>query len=551
MNLLDIIPEEVIYHHVLPNLNLHELLRFRRVCKRTKSLAENFLNQFEHNVELEINETSKPLKSFLQLGLPASHIYLNNTGPDIFQEIEIAKFLDLYGNSITHLRVHKFFTFLEYHEFLFYQGLTNLHHLEFEEIDATSRNCFNSPDRQKSPFPPNFRNIKSLKIGMVHRSASYDTGYAWDLIEFCNKLESVSHPLYKDVFEGMSIHPDGPFGCVQSMMLQRFYDRPEENNLKYYDLENYEYDVLYPNSIKFLMLCEDCYRFDIRLLNVDAALFRNISPSMRNFFPVVADPVVSLRNVHASVFLMELPNLEKLVISSTLSCSMISQWNKDPKWPKLEILDVTVDSEWLDEMHPFHQGTMDLLEIFFKDVVRLNLTDLRLRFTDFAPGHELPRPKALHVITSCPNLKKLTICKWHGTNKALSKLWSGLTELEEITLESCELLGNVGFVGEDSKDPVFLKLKKLKKLELKNLDEMPKITDTIFRLVLRHMKLTHLILSSECPLDNITAQGIQSLLTGEFASSIEKFPFRDWSLRNMTEEEFHNMEIQFRSYNMV
>ncbi len=70
-------------------------------------------------------------------------------------------------------------------------------------------------------------------------------------------------------------------------------------------------------------------------------------------------------------------------------------------------------------------------------------------------------PKTGDIVKSCPNLKKLKISTWPGTNKALTKLWKGLLALEEVTLENCDGLGNVAFVGEDVGNPVFLKLKSM------------------------------------------------------------------------------------------
>ncbi|CAL8125860.1 unnamed protein product [Orchesella dallaii] len=233
---------------------------------------------------------------------------------------------------------------------------------------------------------------------MVHRSASCDTGYAWDLIEFCKNVEFLSHHLYKDVFEGMAIHPDGAFGCVHPMFKQRFDDPPNEpfSNLNCYDLENFKNNELYPSS-KILMLCDSAFRLGITLMNLDATLFQNVNLSMRNYYRMLSEPVVSLKNLHASVFLMEFSNLVKIVISSTSSCTL-SQRSRNSKWPCLQILDVNIDSEWLDEFNGYREETQGLMNIFFFDHVRLNLTDLRLSFTDFVHIHhfKIPCPRSIY-----------------------------------------------------------------------------------------------------------------------------------------------------------
>ncbi len=109
---------------------------------------------------------------------------------------------------------------------------------------------------------------------------------------------------------------------------------------------------------------------------------------------------------------------------------------------------------------------------------------------------------------------------------------------------------------------------------------MPKITDTLFSLVLARMNLTRLVLTSEKPLTKvvtvirthliihiklviiftnvflfslqITKLGIDALLKGdEFRESIEKFPFIGWSLADIPAQEFQKLGQQFRSSQMM
>ncbi len=49
----------------------------------------------------------------------------------------------------------------------------------------------------------------------------------------------------------------------------------------------------------------------------------------------------------------------------------------------------------------------------------------------------------------------------------------------------------------------------------------------------------------------MTKKGIMALLAGPFAETIERFPFRDWSLAGLTAEEFQEIEKKFRSYDMI
>lgn len=51
----------------------------------------------------------------------------------------------------------------------------------------------------------------------------------------------------------------------------------------------------------------------------------------------------------------------------------------------------------------------------------------------------------------------------------------------------------------------------------------------------------------------MTANGIRALLKekGKFCKSIAKFPFRDWSLAGMKNEDFEKLGNEFRSAKML
>jgi hypothetical protein len=65
---------------------------------------------------------------------------------------------------------------------------------------------------------------------------------------------------------------------------------------------------------------------------------------------------------------------------------------------------------------------------------------------------------AKNLINGLCGLKKLTLVRWNPVNKAFIHLWTGLLTLEELWIEDCPSLGNVGFIGEDLDAPAFLKL---------------------------------------------------------------------------------------------
>lgn len=121
----------------------------------------------------------------------------------------------------------------------------------------------------------------------------------------------------------------------------------------------------------------------------------------------------------------------------------------------------------------------------------------------------------------------------------------------------------------------------LKKLSLKGLDKMPKITDTLFIKVICNLGLLNFCLSSSAPLKpeqvnfnttfiwfsqkqkfdffnfyvlftklQISVAGITALQTGLFAKTIEYFPFSGWSLFGVDVENFEKIGQSFRSHYM-
>lgn len=166
-------------------------------------------------------------------------------------------------------------------------------------------------------------------------------------------------------------------------------------------------------------------------------------------------PVVSLINLDSCILSLNMPNLEKIDIRQTSQSNVSDEGGaRRPCWPSLKVLNMNVDlkSAFYPELDELHL----LFDVCFGNFVRPQLTELTLNFESKL---RVLAPMTEDIANSCPNLKKLEISNWPGTNKSLIKLWSGLRALEQVTFESCTGLGNVAFVGEDVGDPVFLKLK--------------------------------------------------------------------------------------------
>jgi len=145
------------------------LLTLRSVCHTTKFWIENFTTVRDwEDYELEINGSElKSFASVLDLRLPISNLFINNSHTRIYNDPCAQEFLEAYGSRIKKLRVHHFGTFHSDAEFNFIGGLHNLEELELEYIDATERTDFNPYKRPVVRFPENFQWIKVLKPGRI------------------------------------------------------------------------------------------------------------------------------------------------------------------------------------------------------------------------------------------------------------------------------------------------------------------------------------------------------------------------------------------------
>jgi len=189
--------------------------------------------------------------------------------------------------------------------------------------------------------------------------------------------------------------------------------------------------------------------------------------------------------------------------------------------------------------------------LLIEDFDRSSVQNLGLSFERSTGGEMITKSlpnMTRSIVDNYGGLQTLSISGWDGLNKWFIRLWRGLPYLEELEVEDCRTLGNSGFIGLDPATPIFLTLTKLRKLSLKRLDSMPKITDRSFTDVFQHMNLSTLILTCDQPLTKITREGISILASSNnaFSKGIERFPFKGWTLAGESSEAMGQLRDQFR-----
>ncbi len=489
---------------LLQFLEWNDLLRLRRVCKETKTIAEDFIRSNPDGApQIEIDENNeKTFDAFVAMNISTTKLFINNPSGYTFYEQngeEMSKFLKIHAKTIKHLRVTEMSIDICHQERDFIEALENLNTLEVDcfgygqkiecakALQSVSKACtlraMKDPRYIQNPMPKNLVNLKTKFIGRRKNIEFYSIPQTFTQLRYSNLTCVTSNgmsqeKLLQDRFETLNT----ALNFVKLSITLEPLNVVETDALNFYDFEGlggktipglmakHTMETDWLLSPLFLEICYESVQKGIQLLNVHCLFYcQRFCSAPEYASPELGLPVVSLVGMHAYMMTLNMRNLEKITIPSTFTCTVgrgVSTSNR-PEWPALKHLDITVDDKdgmcmdfigktrFEDIELGYFQPTSVLFAFFFRDIVRSNMTDISLQFD----GDNLPLPKLEDIAVSCPNLKRVKLRNWLGTNKALANLWSGLKKLEDISLEYCKNLGNVAFVGSDVGNPVFLGLK--------------------------------------------------------------------------------------------
>jgi len=403
---------------------------------------------FEAAVRSELNVTS---------------IFINNPGDegmDIYNSPGLSSFIRQYGQHIRKLKVQSFGTFLSENEFNFFESLTNLRELKLQVVDARRR-----PVDCELPlrFPSTFRNLRVLKFGNIMSpvEAPYRTDYHWYLVRLCPFLEFLRFPVASQDYE-IPAAEGGPDNYYDSIM---DYIKSQQHILGTLRLKTLDLKYLigdpdlvmstrFPYFLWFLYLQ---FKDSIQLRNAHVEMLfedPNGTHPMAPFYRDVCNHLItSMTNLQPCVRFLELPQLTKLIINSTAWSALFQDLGNDPDWPKLTSISILFDGG--------NVALSNLTNFLFKDKFRPSVYNLSIVYDedvcneDFLSGSISCRALARNFV----NLKILEIVRWNVKNVSFLKLWEGLTQLEELTVEDCSTFGNVALIGPHPAQPIFLQLK--------------------------------------------------------------------------------------------
>lgn len=462
----------------------------------------------ELSPEIEINQNYKGRNfgAFLNLNIKTTKLFLKNGAygvDDFFQRNpkEQAIFLEQHGPLIKQLRVEEFSLYCCGKEWDFLEGLVNLESFEagffgmgrgrmggsLAELEKACSEkitrAWQDPRFMCHNIPEIFKKLKRVKVGQIPGEAFANildrTG---GFFEKCEALEFASFPYnsYADFLNFASLGQvvvDRRYNLARAFLFIDYYiENPSKMNgttLKCFDFACYHEEQGAASlqshlngSMAFLKLLRRCLTHQVLLKNVAPFWFayREAMPEFRN--PDLGVPVVSMIGLHPCVLSLKFPNLEKVELRTLAQTSPGTRWRENRMYlPGLKSLSIHSDrkhircQEWDHGREPrqFLMDGREIFNFFFEGICRQRMEELNLSFQIGAGRVALPR--AEDIVTACPNLKRIKLVAWPGTDVELVKLWNGLPGLEEVSLEHCKYVGNAAFVGEDVKNPVFLKLK--------------------------------------------------------------------------------------------
>lgn len=430
----------------------------------------------------------KTLSAFLRMNIPTSRIYLMNaSGSSIFQteKQNLMEFLHRFGKKVSHLRVHKLNDLCVGWECNFYNALSNLTSLEADGFSGGVEAETEAEALQKQKGMPRSCHPSKIFRQLTKLRLSVPPSYLWmnaictsrRLMDFCEKLEYAGDAYFSGIQVNGLVSDTLTLGLMFSLIKSQV---EKSNSLKYYDFGDFHDDpivnlkvVEFLNAPRFAELALACAAKNVKLLNVKAAWLQKLDKPVLLDMPDTSPasiPVVSMINIHGIAAALNMPNLEKLTISSTKGSFLFPTPDytmaRRP-WPKLKILEVNIDSVMLETMVISYDersdeslcldaaSTGNLMRFLFLGIERPALEWVTLKYDEGTEFERFTVDLVAQLGKCCPNLKKLVLINWPGTNATLQKGLEGLKLLEELSLKRCKLVGDKAFLNSELKSENF------------------------------------------------------------------------------------------------
>ncbi|CAL8103320.1 unnamed protein product [Orchesella dallaii] len=577
----------VAYNKIIAYLPPKTCLALRRVCLTTHSwITETLIDakQITKWRKYRLKITGQGVQTFVtvvNMNLPITEFCLHNSriGESIYTSEGHQQFLEVYGPITTFIYVERHSLFEAETEYTFF---LHFHCLRFLQIFMAT--TFIPTGKQRTPYeiPPNIASSLTILIfsgieesnGRQARKACQEN--IIKLIDSSKNLVHLRPPSWQRKYRGAACR----IGCIVTYFglyityCHKWMQRLETSinawlhrstyagNCCLLDMENfcqnYFYKHLHPQfCTSYGTLLQLGIELDVWFRNVhadeltwvylrrriDGWPFGEIADSFRFMNNIVS--LVGTCSVLGYSF-SSMINLKEIRIKFDGSLLLEQPYELQAlEWKSLEKIDLTLvlrSKSTLSEDCVKQWNTTTSL-LFSRERKNVKWLSLKLK-ADSKLLRNVAVDQCLYnaidvddVVLSFKWVTNLSISGWNLPNKAFLKLWTSLTKLECLSIDSCRKLGDYGFIGKKKRNQefcAFSKLSGLRKLVLKGLDEM-KVTEKLFISVISCMCLDELTIVGSAP--QVTNQALKTLRQGKFGSSIVKFPLHTWVSKNISETD--------------
>lgn len=461
-------------------MKLNDLLRLRRTCMQLHDFVDAFIRkQVAFVEEMEINDSpDKNLEAFITLGIVPKKLFINNPGGQVFYEEMDDQALTYFQENMAHriksLKVLEISLFPSSKEWKFLSSFKDLEEFSAQYYGHGGAECLNigrareeGLDLTGPMLPAEWTDcLKKLKIGHNQKyPINYDIRPRHAaLLESYSNLEQVAIP-----YLSFDLHSNSGFKRNRGQLMSQesfnlqflvYGFLAARGKLKIIDFKSLHEETnrgivllnrLATQSI-FLMF-RTCLMSGTKLKNVNADWFTFHDPAHDLYDSEHGSVVLSMVNLNSSVCDMDftMPNLEELDIRETARSSVNPLFDFiRPEWPSLRKIKIHINSAVNVEEN---QDTGMIYNFLWDDEPRERAEDLTISFERDMP---LPIPSTRDIVVSMPNLNKLTIRNWIGSNDDLLTLWTGLRHLKHVTVDSCTNVANEAFIGTENSSFIHL-----------------------------------------------------------------------------------------------
>jgi len=460
--------------NVLSYLSFANLCRLRLTARRFNDWTQESL-QDKCTLRLEIKEATPgsiglAMTAAGNLGLKIEELFLNNETEEFYNDPQFKTFISAHGKEVWKLKLSNYFVESK-SQLKFLDGLPNVKEFKMDTINATKgigANARHKGIAANLTIPAFFKSLRVLKFGVIHINSPRDTNFWYAMLDFtcCPELIHFRYP--RVIARNPILGLDAPvkYKCLKDLITKQ-RSVSENNGLFFIDFKHLDnMDEMEFELEEFRDFVEFVEDLNLELLNVQAEYLQLVEVDYTDMLSCIS----SLMDYHPQIASLQLEGTLNSIRIKSVQRVVSNGW-AEPAWNWCTLHSISIHFDC--QMQDFRQWADPAKQMFEFLLVVNRLADTDEEFSFMEEFKLTFDPALLHA--TIPNsivngrliadglgltLTKLTLVGWNPVNTNFIKLWEGLKLLETLCIENCPSLGNVGFIGTDTENPVFIGLKR-------------------------------------------------------------------------------------------